>query len=69
MKPYGWKKWLCRDEDYGPTSKHTGGVTRGRHRFRQLLHKMGRRQGDKSICEQVADSEGNEADHDIESDW
>jgi len=44
-----------RDEDYGPSSKHAGGVTRGRKRWRQLLHKIGRKQGQHEIEQQIID--------------
>ena len=56
MRPYGWRKLMWRDEDAGPTSKHTGGVLRGRHRSRQLLHRAGRRQGRSEVREQLVDA-------------
>lgn len=56
MRPYGWRQNMWRDEDRGPTSKHAGGVIRGRHRSRQLLHKTGRRQGRFEVREQLVDA-------------
>jgi len=56
MRPYGWRRNMWRDEDGGPTSKHAGGVIRGRHRSRQLLHKAGRRQGQFEVKEQLIDA-------------
>jgi len=53
--------WLWRDEDYGPSSKHTGGTLKGRRRSRQLLHKMGRAEGRHEISNQVDDMKTEEA--------
>jgi hypothetical protein len=43
---------MWRDEDGGPTSKHTGAMKR-RRKHRLILHKSGRRMADSDIAEQL----------------
>lgn len=59
-KPYGWGRFMWRDEDYGPPSKYVGGRLRSRGRLRQLLHKLGRRRSQRDIDEQIQDMEAED---------
>jgi len=55
-KPYGWKLSLYKDEDFGPSSKYVGAKLRHhRGEWRRLLHKKGRRDGDREIESQLDD--------------
>ena len=42
MRAYGMKPGQYRDEDGGPTTKHTGSGYRKRKQARRLLHKAAR---------------------------
>lgn len=54
-QPYGWHGTHWRDEDFGPATKFTGGPMKSRRRWRQILHKHGRRQGQADVEAQLAE--------------
>lgn len=57
MLPYSFvKRWMWRDEDAGPTTKHTGSGYRKRRIDRRLMNKRARRKYERDLAKMVMEA-------------